>query len=62
MQWEARIDVTNADIGAAKSAWLAARDGHAPQPRVDELQRGYAGLMQTQAQQIADDFRAQNSL
>jgi len=40
---------------------MAARDGYAPALRVDELQRGYARLVQTQAQQIADDFRAQSA-
>ena len=60
MQWEPRIDVTNADISAAKGDWLAARDGDAPQSRVDELLSGYERLVQTQAQQIADDFRSQS--
>lgn len=52
-----RIDVTNGDIRVAKRAWLAAQASEAPQARIDELQRGYAQLVQTQAQQLAEDYR-----
>ena len=59
--YSARIEVTNGDIRAAKSSWVAARDSGARQSRVDELQRGYERLVRTQAQQIADDFRTEHA-
>ena len=40
MEWEPRIDVSNSDILAAKSAWFAAQGSDAPPQRVDELRRG----------------------
>lgn len=53
-----RIDVTDADIRLAKRAWIAARDGDAPTTRTDQLYDDLRMLVHTQAQQIADDFRA----
>ena len=58
MEPEPRIEVTNDDIGAAKSAWLAARDGDKSDARVEQLLVGYERLIHRQAQQIADEFRA----
>jgi len=55
---EYRIDVTNADIRAAKQAWLGARDGAESAVRVEQLRWSYGRLVRTQAQQIAEEFRA----
>lgn len=57
----ARIGVTNADIAAAKNDWLAALDGDASASRVDGPQRGHGRLVQTHAQQITVELRAQNA-
>ncbi|GAA2719734.1 hypothetical protein [Cellulomonas aerilata] len=54
---ELRVEITDADIRTAKRAWLAARDGGAPEDRVQRLFDGYERLVNAQAQQIADDFR-----
>jgi len=58
MEPDLRIEVTNEDIGAAKFAWLAARDSDKPDARVEQLFAGYESLIHVQAQQIADEFRA----
>ncbi|MBO3085795.1 hypothetical protein [Cellulomonas fengjieae] len=52
-----RIDVTDADIRAARRLWEAAADGGATADRVQLLRAGYIRLISAQAQQIADDFR-----
>ncbi|HEY0189374.1 MAG TPA: hypothetical protein VGC67_17960 [Cellulomonas sp.] len=53
-----RIDVTDADIRAAKRALIAAREGDATDAEVDHLHDDLRLLVSAQAQQIADDFRA----
>jgi uncharacterized protein YecT (DUF1311 family) len=53
-----RIEVTDADIRAAKRAWIAARDGDATDARVDRLYDDLRRLVHAQAQQIAAEFRA----
>lgn len=61
MEWEPRIDVSNGDILAAKSAWLAAQGSDAPPLRVEDLRRGYIQLLRTQARQMAEDFDTENT-
>ena len=56
-----RIDVTDADIRAAKEAWMAARDGGAPDERVLQLHQGYERLVRTQGRQIAEAFRRRHA-
>lgn len=56
------IHVTNADIRAARHAWDAARDRGDDPARVAELLASYWRLVSTQAQQIADEFRADGRL
>jgi uncharacterized protein YecT (DUF1311 family) len=53
-----RVDVTDADIRAAKRAWLAARDGDATDAQVDDRYDVLRRLVSAQAQQLADDVRA----
>lgn len=53
-----RIEITDADIRAAKKAWQAACEGDAPLARVRQLHESYRGIVQRQAQQIAEEFRA----
>ncbi|MGV8966841.1 MAG: hypothetical protein ACOH2F_11235 [Cellulomonas sp.] len=61
MEWEPRIDVSNSDIRAAKSAWLAAQGSDGPQSRVDELRRGYIQLLRTQNRQMAEDLHMERA-
>jgi uncharacterized protein YecT (DUF1311 family) len=56
-----RIEVTDSDIRVAKRAWIAARDGDAPEAAVDRLYEDLRMLISAQAQQIADDFRARRA-
>lgn len=56
-----RIDVTDADIRAARQAWLVARDGQATADRVAQLHTGYERLVRTQGHQIAEEFRRRMS-
>jgi len=58
MEPDLRIEVTNADIRVAKSAWLVALDTEATPERVEQLHRGYETLIRAQAQQMAEEFRA----
>ncbi len=51
------VDVTDADIRAAKQAWLAARDNGASATRVAELHQGYERLVRTQGRQIGERLR-----
>ncbi|MGV8965981.1 MAG: hypothetical protein ACOH2F_06845 [Cellulomonas sp.] len=51
--------MTNSDILAAKSAWLAAQGSDCPPLRVDELRRGYIQLLRTQTRQMAEDFHTE---
>ncbi len=53
-----RIDVTDADVRAAKRAWIAARDGDATDARVERRYDDLRDLIHTQAQQLAEDVRA----
>ncbi|WP_454051589.1 hypothetical protein [Cellulomonas sp. Marseille-Q8402] len=53
-----RVDVTDADIRAAKRAWIAARDGDGPDAAVDRRYDELRMLVHAQAQQIADLVRA----
>lgn len=52
-----RIDVTDADIRAAKREWIAARDGDASDSEVDRRYELLRVLVHAQAQQIADAVR-----
>lgn len=61
MTWEPRIDVTDADIAAAKNAWLTAQCGDAPPSRVNELRHGYIELLRTQTQQMDEDLHVENT-
>lgn len=54
---ELRVEVSDADISAAKADWLAARDSGFPEVLVDRAFDVYRRLISAQAQQIADDFR-----
>jgi hypothetical protein len=53
--------VTDAELRAAKRAWLRARDDGAAAADVAMAFAYYRLLMGTQAQQIADEFRAQHT-
>jgi hypothetical protein len=53
-----RIEVTDADIRAAKRLWIAARDSDASDAEVDRRYDDLRLLVHAQAQQIADDVRA----
>lgn len=55
---DVRVEVTNADIAAARRAWRTASDGNAAPARVELLYGDLRRLVSAQAQQIADDFRA----
>lgn len=52
-----RVEITDADVRAAKRDWLAARDDGEPAVTVDAAFWLYRTLMSTQAQQLADDLR-----
>lgn len=52
-----RVEVTDADIAAARRLWERAVSDGAPEDRVTLLRADYIGLISAQAQQIADDFR-----
>ncbi len=52
-----RIDVSYADIRAAKRAWIEARDGDATDAWVERLYDDLRDLIHTQAQQFAEDVR-----
>ena len=59
-----RLQISDAEIRAAKHEWLAARDGDdevAPE-WVAILFEYYRALIRLQAQQIADEFRAQRRI
>jgi len=53
-----RVDVTDADIRAAKRAWIVARDGDATDAEVDRRYDELRRLVSAQAQQLADLVRA----
>lgn len=52
------LDVTNADIRAARRAWLDAKANDAPAARVQVLYESYASMVHGQAVQIAEQFRS----
>jgi len=52
-----RVEITDADVRAAKKDWLAARDGVDPDRDVERALWYYTRLISTQAQQIADRVR-----
>ena len=52
-----RIDITDADVRAAKRAWQDARDEDPSAARTALLRESYRRVVSGQAQQIADDFR-----
>ncbi|MBO9567334.1 MULTISPECIES: hypothetical protein [Cellulomonas] len=52
-----RVDVTDADILAAKRAWLSACDRGLDPARTARLHDSYRWLVSAQAQQIAEQFR-----
>ncbi|HYQ76535.1 hypothetical protein [Cellulomonas sp.] len=53
-----RVEVTDADIRAAKRAWIATRDSDATDAEVDRHYDDLRRLVSAQAQQIADVVRA----
>ncbi|MFI2754378.1 hypothetical protein ACGIF2_13190 [Cellulomonas sp. P22] len=53
-----RVEITDADVRAAKQDWLTARDSGVPGIGVDAAFWLYARLISTQAQQLAETFRA----
>jgi hypothetical protein len=52
-----RVEVTNADIAAARRLWELADSGDSSTDRVALLRADYVRLISAQAQQMADDFR-----
>lgn len=56
-----RVEVTDGDIRAAKTAWLAAVDGGATPERVSLLRRDLESLWRAQGRQIAERFRARGT-
>jgi len=56
---ELRIEITAADIDAARRAWEAASAQDDQDGRTELLRADFVQLISTQAQQIADDFRRQ---
>jgi hypothetical protein len=52
-----RMEITDADVRAARREWLAARDSTATTHTVEHAFWYYTRLISTQAQQIADDLR-----
>lgn len=57
-----RLVVTDADVRAAKVVWLAARDGGSSAERVEMLFGDLQRVIHAQAQQMAEDFRAERAL
>ena len=51
------VEVSDAEIRAARALWAAARDGDAPAERVASLHEAYADLVRRQSRQIAEAFR-----
>ena len=54
---EWRVELTNADVRAAKEKWLAAYEGGGPNSLIDLLYQDYVHLISAQAQQLADELR-----
>ena len=57
-----RVAITNADVRSAKLDWQAARDGDASADKVALLFGDLQPVVHAQAQQIADEFRAERAL
>ena len=53
------VSVSNAEIRTAKLDWITARDGDTPEDQVDMLFEYFRMLVSMQAQEIAEEFRAQ---
>jgi len=55
------VEVTNADIRAAKRLWVEAQDAPVTDnDRIARLYDDYRRMVIAQAQQIADDFRREH--
>ena len=54
------VSVSNAEIRAAKIDWITARDGDTPEDQVYMLFEYFRLLVSMQAQEIAEEFRAQH--
>ncbi|HEY5554895.1 MAG TPA: hypothetical protein VIK43_08215 [Cellulomonas sp.] len=52
-----RVEITDADVRAAKKDWLAARDAVDPDRDIERALWYYTCLISTQAQQVADEVR-----
>jgi hypothetical protein len=57
---ESLIEISDADIRAARRAWRAACDDDRSSAEADELLAFYERLVSAQAQQIAEQFRRAN--
>jgi len=56
-----RIEVTNADVAAAKRAWTRAVESGESEVRTQVLYDSLRRVINAQAQQMADDFRAKRA-
>ena len=56
-----RVEVTNADVAAAKRAWQRAVDSGESEVRQRVLYDSLRRVINAQAQQMADDFRARRA-
>ncbi|MDC7122764.1 hypothetical protein OMK64_14610 [Cellulomonas fimi] len=56
-----RVEVTNADVAAAKRAWQRAVDNGESEVRTRLLYDSLRRVINAQAQQMADDFRAKRA-
>ncbi len=52
------IRVTDGDVHAARDAWARAQCAHPGSTRARTLHESYRLIVRTQAQQIAEEFRA----
>ncbi|QHT57330.1 hypothetical protein GXP71_15455 [Cellulomonas sp. H30R-01] len=56
-----RIEVTNADVAAAKRAWARAVESGESAARTQLLYDSLRRVINAQAQQMAEDFRAKRA-
>ncbi|WP_273653152.1 hypothetical protein [Cellulomonas fimi] len=56
-----RIEVTNADVAAAKRAWSRAVESGESDARTQVLYDSLRRVINAQAQQMAEDFRAKRA-
>lgn len=56
-----RIEVTNADVAAAKRAWARAIESGESDVRTQILYDSLRRVINAQAQQMAEDFRARRA-